>query len=106
MDALSKIGRVLGMPINIDKCSRDQSFLRYARLLIEMQLWDSFLDYTEFFNEHNMVVRQKVEYEWKPTKCNFYRMFGHTEEECWKKPKPRTEWRPVLRQEPLNPAPP
>ncbi|KAJ8435719.1 hypothetical protein Cgig2_002676 [Carnegiea gigantea] len=33
-------------------------------------------------------------------------MFGHTEDECRKKPKPRTEWRPILRQDPLNPTPP
>ncbi|KAJ8438354.1 hypothetical protein Cgig2_015281 [Carnegiea gigantea] len=106
LDSLSKIGSVLGIHIKIDKYTRDKSFLRYARLLIEMQLHDSFPDYVGFVNEHNVVVRQKVEYEWKPTKCNYCRIFGHTEEECRKKPKPRIEWRPILRQDPLNLAPP
>jgi len=47
-----------------------------------MQLQNSFPDYIVFVNEHNVVVRQKVEYKWKPTKCKFCKMFGHTEEEC------------------------
>ncbi|KAJ8419762.1 LOW QUALITY PROTEIN: hypothetical protein Cgig2_030064 [Carnegiea gigantea] len=68
LDSLSKIGSVLGIPIKTDKYIRDKYFLRYARLLIEMQLQDNF---QEFVNEHNVVVRQKVEYEWKPTKCSF-----------------------------------
>jgi len=106
LDSLSKIGSVLGIPIKTDKYTRDKSFLRYARLLIEMQLQDSFADYIEFVNEHNVVVRQKVEYEWKPTKCDYCRMFGHTEEKCRKKPQPRTEWRPILRQDALNLVPP
>ena len=70
-----------------------------------MQLHDSFLDFIEFVNEHNVVVRQKVEYEWKPTKCNYCKKFRHTEEEYRKKPLPRTEWRPLLRQDPPHPAP-
>ena len=105
MESLSKIGSVLGIPIKTGKYTRDKSFLRHARLLIEMQLQDSFPDYIEFVNEYNVLVRQKVEYEWKPTKCTFCKMFGHTEEECRKKPPPRTEWRPVLRHDPTLSAP-
>ncbi|KAJ8423588.1 hypothetical protein Cgig2_009242 [Carnegiea gigantea] len=63
-------------------------------------LQDSFPDFFDFVNEHNVVVRQKVEYEWKPSKCTFCKMFGHTDEECRKKPIPRAEWRPITRQNP------
>jgi len=104
-ESLSKIGSVLGVPIKTDKYTRDKSFLTYARLLIEMQLHDSFPDFIEFVEEHNVVVRQKMEYEWKPTKCNYCKMFGHTEEECRKKPLPRTELRPILRQDPPTSSP-
>ncbi|KAJ8421095.1 hypothetical protein Cgig2_012956 [Carnegiea gigantea] len=45
------------------------------------------------------------EYKWKPTKCNYCKMFGHTKEECRKKPLPRTDWRPILRQDPPHPSP-
>ncbi|KAJ8426355.1 hypothetical protein Cgig2_021475 [Carnegiea gigantea] len=61
-------------------------------------LGDNFPDFIDFVNEHNVVVRQKVKYEWKPTKCNYCKMFGHTGEECRKKPLPRAEWRPIIRQ--------
>jgi len=76
---LSKIGSLLGIPIKTEKYTRDKSFLRYAQLLIEIQLQDSFPDFIEFINEHNMMVRQQVEYEWTPTKCNYRKMFGRTE---------------------------
>ena len=72
---------MLGVPIKTDKYTRDKAFLRYARLFIEMQLQENFQDFIDFVNEHNVVVRQKVEYEWKPTKCTFCKMFGHTDEE-------------------------
>ena len=97
MDGLSKIGSVLGIRIKTDKYTGDKSFLKYARLLIEMQLQDNFPEYIEFVNEHNVVVSQKVEYEWKPTKYSFCKTFDHTGEECRKRPQSRTEWRPILR---------
>ena len=90
LDNLSKIGSVLGIPIKIDKYTRDKSFLRYARVLIERQLQDNFAEYIEFVNEHNVVARQNGEHDWKPTKCSFYKMFGHIGKECRKRPQPRT----------------
>ncbi|KAJ8419826.1 hypothetical protein Cgig2_029726 [Carnegiea gigantea] len=90
-ESLSKLGSVLGVPIKTDKFTKDKALLRYARLFIEMQLQDSFPDFIDFIKEHNVVVRQKVEYEWKPSKCTFCKMFGHTDEECRTKPLPRAE---------------
>ena len=103
-DSLSKLGSMLGIPIKTDKFTRDKAFLRYARLLIEMKLQDNCPAYIDFVNENNVVVRQQVEYEWKPSKCTFCKMFGHTNEECRKKPLPRAEWRPI-RQNPLSSSP-
>jgi len=96
---------MLGIPIKTDKYTKDKTFLKYARILIEIQLEDNFLECIEFVNEHNVVVRQKVEYEWKPIKCDFCKMYGHMKDDCRKKPKPRTEWRQVARQEPQEVAP-
>ena len=88
---------MLGIPIRTDKYTKDKSFLKYARLLIEIQLEDNFSEYIEFVNEHNVVVRQRVEYEWKLTKCDFCKMYGQTRDDYRKKPQPRIEWRPVVR---------
>ncbi|KAJ8420158.1 hypothetical protein Cgig2_021593 [Carnegiea gigantea] len=42
LDSLSKIGSVLGIPIQTNKYIRDKSFVKYARLLIEFRLKDNF----------------------------------------------------------------
>ncbi|KAJ8422257.1 hypothetical protein Cgig2_029100 [Carnegiea gigantea] len=105
LDSLSKLGSMLGTPIKTDKYIKDKTFLKYARILIEIQLEDNFPEYIKFVNEHNVVVRQKVEYEWKPIKCDFYKMYGHMKDDCRKKPKPRIEWGHIVRQEPQDVAP-
>ncbi|KAJ8420062.1 hypothetical protein Cgig2_009515 [Carnegiea gigantea] len=64
---------------------------KYARLLIEMQVDDDFLDFIEIINEHNVVMRRKVEYGWKPIRCSHCIMYRHCEEECRKKSQLRTE---------------
>ncbi|KAJ8421327.1 hypothetical protein Cgig2_012819 [Carnegiea gigantea] len=55
-DSLSKLGSLLGIPIKIDKFTRDKTILKYARLLIEMKLQDNFPEYIDFVNEHDMVI--------------------------------------------------
>ncbi|KAJ8444130.1 LOW QUALITY PROTEIN: hypothetical protein Cgig2_029905 [Carnegiea gigantea] len=85
-ESLSKLGSMLGVPIKTDKYTRDKAFLRYAKLLIKIRLQDSFPDFIDFVNKHNVAVRQKVEYDWKPTKCTYCKM-------------------PIIRQDPPPPAP-
>ena len=84
MHSLSKIGSILGITLKIDKYVKDKSMLRYARLLVEMQLEGQFPEYIEFTNEKNVLIRQKVVYEWMPLKCTYCKMFGHLQENCRK----------------------
>ncbi|KAJ8419819.1 hypothetical protein Cgig2_022215 [Carnegiea gigantea] len=77
---------------------RRKTVLKYARLLIEIHMEDAFPEYIDFINDHNVLVRQKMEYEWKPTKCSHLKKFGHTKEERRKKSLIRKEWRLVYRQ--------
>ncbi|KAJ8423024.1 hypothetical protein Cgig2_028227 [Carnegiea gigantea] len=100
LESLSKLGSMLGVPIKTDKYTKDKTFLNFARILIEMNLEDNFPEYIDFVNEHNVVIRQKVEYERKPIRCEHCKMYDHLKEECRKKPGPRTEWRQVTRPEP------
>ena len=51
--------------------------LKYARLLVEMPMDGSFADYIEFANEKDVLIRQKVVYEWLPIKYTHCGMFGH-----------------------------
>jgi len=92
-DSLSKIGSILGIPLKTDKFTKDRQVIRYARLLVEMQIDGPFPEYIEFFNEDGILIRQQVTYEWIPTKCAHCAMLGHSEDVCKKKGVIRTEWR-------------
>ena len=62
---------------------------------MEIPLDGDFPEFIEFTNEKNVVIRQKVLYEWKPLKCAYCKMYGHIQEDCRKKPQQRREWRAV-----------
>ena len=67
--------------------------IQYARLLIEVPIEGPFPDHVDFFNEKSQLLRQPVQFEWKPTKCTDYHMLGHTTADCKKKVTCQ-EWRP------------
>lgn len=92
MQSLSKIGSVLGLPLKTDKYTKEKTMLKYARIMIEMQLDGEFPEYIEFINERGVLIRQKVNYEWMPLKCDHCHMYGHLQESCRKK-EARKEWR-------------
>ena len=87
MQSLSKLGSILGIPLKTNKYIKEKSMLKYARLLVEMPLEGNFPDFIEFVNEKDLIIRQKVVYEWKPIKCTHCKMFGHTREDCGKRMK-------------------
>ena len=73
--SLSKIYSVLGIPLKTNRYTKDKSMLNYARILIEFPIEGSFPEYIEFFNEHGILLRQQIMYEWLPTKCSHCGMF-------------------------------
>ena len=82
---MSKLASMLGIPIKIDKTTKEKSALGYARMLVEMPIEGPFPKHIDFVNDNDQVVRQLVRYEWKPTRCNHRRMQGHEEANCRKK---------------------
>ncbi|KAJ8421292.1 LOW QUALITY PROTEIN: hypothetical protein Cgig2_031131 [Carnegiea gigantea] len=96
MESLSKIGSILGIPFKTDKFTKDKQVIRYARLLVEMQIDGPFPEHIEFFNEEGVLTHQQVTYEWIPSKCTHCAMLGHTEEVCKKKGVAHTEWRRIV----------
>ena len=81
LQSLSKLSSILGIPLKTDKHTKEKLMLKYARLLVEIPLEGSFPDFIEFANEKNVIIRQKVVYEWKPIKCTHCRMFRHIKED-------------------------
>ena len=67
----------MGILIKADKVAKEKSALSYARLLMEMPLNGPFLKDIDFINDWDVVVRQKVKYEWKPSQCSYCQMLGH-----------------------------
>jgi len=102
LGSLSKIASILGIPLKIDKYIKEKSTLRYARILIEMNVEGPFPEFVEFFNKNDVLVRQTVKYKWLPTKCAHYNMFGHTEDQCRKKNGIHKEWRRVQHDQPTE----
>ena len=97
VDSLSKLGSVLGIPIKTNKYTKERSMIEYARVLIDIPLAGDFPEFIEFINEVDLVVRQPVKYEWKPTKCEQCQMFSHTLQNCRKRNKTRMVWREVAK---------
>ncbi|KAJ8438642.1 hypothetical protein Cgig2_016388 [Carnegiea gigantea] len=96
ISSLSKIGSLIGIPIKTDQYTKSKTMIQYARLLIEVPIEGPFPDYVDFFNEKGQLIRQQVQFEWKPTKCTHCHMLGHTNDICKKKKEVRKEWRPII----------
>ena len=93
--SLSKLCSVLGLPIKTDRCTKHKTWIRYARVLVDMPIDGPFPEHIDFINKHDMLVRQVVKYEWLRVKCKHRGMFGHEKSICKKKEGSRKEWRPV-----------
>ncbi|KAJ8431362.1 hypothetical protein Cgig2_002085 [Carnegiea gigantea] len=74
--SFSKICSTLGIPLKTDKFTKDRAMIRFAKVMVDMKLEGPFPEYIEFFNEQEVLLRQKVKYEWLPTKCLHCEMFG------------------------------
>lgn len=65
--------------------------LKFARILVEVELGSKLLDEIKFKNEKGKLVEQPVQYDWKPSICTFCNRYGHEESVCRiKKKVPKT----------------
>nr|GFB83923.1 hypothetical protein [Tanacetum cinerariifolium] len=93
-DGLSAIATKLGTPLMFDSYTSDmcmQSWGRssYARVMIELQadveLKDNIiLAMPKIIRESHYICNVCVEYEWKPPRCVYCKVFIHTHKECLK----------------------
>ena len=73
---------MVGNVIKVDNAMRQKTRLRFARVLVEMNTNDDFLDEIHVTNVRDELVTQQVVYEWKPILCNKCKKMGHNEQEC------------------------
>ena len=69
-DSFSKIASTLGIPLKTDRYTKEKTRIKYTRILVEIPIDGPFPEYVDFFNEHDMLIRQQVCYEWLPLKCS------------------------------------
>ncbi|XP_062075142.1 uncharacterized protein LOC133779166 [Humulus lupulus] len=81
---LSALVSTIGKPIMVDKFTKERSMIRYARILVEMEISDNSPFIIYFVNERGQVQEQFFEYEWLPIKCNNCKGYDHNMAECKK----------------------
>ncbi|KAM3337729.1 hypothetical protein P3S68_032054 [Capsicum galapagoense] len=86
---LSKIGSLVGKSLMVDQHTEKKVGLRFARLLIEVEMDSALPDIVWFKNERGMLVEKKVLYDWRPILCQYCTKYGHKESECRK----RNSWK-------------
>ncbi|VFR00991.1 unnamed protein product [Cuscuta campestris] len=101
LTGLSKHGSAIGKPVKRDKATASRRKWSYARILIEVQVNQTFPDQIHFLNEEGRIISQSVKYEWAPFLCSHCNKIGHEMINCRKKnpptdapKKPKYIWRP------------
>lgn len=79
---LSKTGSLVGKPLMVDKHTEKKLGLSFARLLVEVKVGNELPEEVMFQNEKEVVLTQKVSYDWKPSFCEHCHKYGHVKAEC------------------------
>uniref|UniRef100_A0A803PSI9 DUF4283 domain-containing protein n=1 Tax=Cannabis sativa TaxID=3483 RepID=A0A803PSI9_CANSA len=88
---LSALVSTIGKSIMADKVTLERSMIKYARVLVDVEIKEEPLRTIAYVNEKKQLMEQPVEYEWLPTKCTACDMLGHSISNC-NKGKP-TVWK-------------
>ncbi|XP_074277626.1 uncharacterized protein LOC141601261 [Silene latifolia] len=109
-ECLKKISGLIGEYVKCDEPTKTKTFLGFARVLVDVQVGQTFPNSLQFNDEKGKTHHLKVEYDWIPVKCSLCQGIGHTQEVCRRKTvtvKPKQVWqRKVVPKEPLIVPPP
>ncbi|XP_062114776.1 uncharacterized protein LOC133826231 [Humulus lupulus] len=72
----------IGRPVMVDKVTQSRSMVKYARILVDMEITDHPPKSISFINERDQITEQVVEYEWLPSKCAACSNLGHILANC------------------------
>ena len=88
-EGLSNLANLLGRPLVTNKATQNKIRIKFARLLIEMDLSQPFPDEITFMGEFDIFMVQIVNYASKPLKCRHCSMFLHLVDDCRKEVQKR-----------------
>ncbi|XP_060965228.1 uncharacterized protein LOC133034204 [Cannabis sativa] len=66
---LSALVSTIGKPIMVDKVTLSRTMIKYARVLVDIEISDCPPKTIAYINERKQLPEQTVEYEWLPSKC-------------------------------------
>ena len=73
---------MLGKVIRVDNATLKKDRMRFARVLVELDINGDFHDLISFPNEDDDLLSIKVLYDWKPQFCSKCQQLGHFEDTC------------------------
>lgn len=99
---LIKLVNHIGKPVKLDQATQKKERIMFARIMVEVNVNQQLPETLVFVNEDGKeVMRQDIQYEWRPTVCQNCKKMGHMTQEY--RNKKRMEWRP--RAVPNTPQP-
>ncbi|XP_070004295.1 uncharacterized protein LOC142163443 [Nicotiana tabacum] len=81
---LTKIAGLIGQPLKAGSATTQRERLTYARVLVEIELNQTYPTTIMFENEYEKIVEQNVVYDWEPVLCGKCGNYGHEMKECRK----------------------
>lgn len=90
---LDKLASKIGNPIRTDKMKATKGRVSYAHILIDIDADKELVEHFCFKGPDGRVYNPKVEYEWRPIRCNQCLMWGHLKEAC-RSAVPKQIWVP------------
>lgn len=81
---LTKIAGLVGKSVNADTATSMKEMLMYARVLVKVQLNQTYPDIIMFESKTGQVIKQQIMYEWKPIMHDHYKILGHDTQYCRK----------------------
>ncbi|XP_058769354.1 uncharacterized protein LOC131643216 [Vicia villosa] len=75
--SLGKIGSVIGKPLYTDECTANKLRVSYARILVEVDITLKQRDHVMIKDRDGKMIKQVVEFEWKPKYCGTCLKTGH-----------------------------
>ncbi|XP_058742312.1 uncharacterized protein LOC131614775 [Vicia villosa] len=102
--SIGKISSALGKPLMTDECTAKKLRVSYARVLIEIDVTKELQQYINIRGPSGELLRQDVEYEWRPQFCTKCNKVGHEcKENTTKEPvKGEQRWEPKPIQQPIE----
>ncbi|GAV75219.1 hypothetical protein CFOL_v3_18698 [Cephalotus follicularis] len=72
----------------MDSTSADRGMMVFSIICIEFHAANTFPSFLKLVQPNGAQVNIEVEYQWRPATCNLRKVFGHSNSNCPRLPKP------------------